>query len=91
MLKKVWKWLKGLPRWIWLVAIGALALLARGSGGLLSVFRRKPAPQSPGVSPKEGEKRKAEATSIADAAVQAAEDYAASERERMAKKFGGKP
>jgi hypothetical protein len=91
MLKKVWTWIKGLPKWIWLVVIAALALLARGSSGLLSIFKRKPVEKSPGVSPKEGEKAKAEATSIADAAVKAAEDYAESERDRLAQKYGGKP
>jgi hypothetical protein len=95
MLDKLWTWLKGLPWWAWClgvpVIIAALALLGSGCGGLLGIFKRAPPPQSPGVSPEEGKKLKEQATSIADAAVHAAESYAAGERDRLGEKFGRKP
>lgn len=95
MLGKVFDWLRGLPWWAWLlgvpVIIAALAVLGRAGGGLLGIFNRPDPPiQSPGVSPAEGKKRKEEATSIADAAVKAAEDYAKSEKAELGKLFGPK-
>ena len=93
MISKVIAWLKGLPWWAWLlgvpVVIGALAILGRTCGSLFGIFKPEPGPVvSPGVSPAEGKELKEEATSIADAAVKAAEDYSAGEKARLEDKFG---